>query len=209
MSVVKKGKLTRDKPLIVEKVIELNAQGLTNAQISELVGRVPRQVKEYLDQLNIPSHGRPGRNKQTRINEIGPDVIRLRELGWSYRRIEKELKSSKRTVARIYQDYANWKSEGRRELPWDVRKYGAKIVNLKGKGLTWKQVCEEIGCKECTAVKIFNQMTGRVPRTQEEISKESERKGIIAKWLKAEDFCDEDIAAIIGASPRSIRRYLK
>ncbi len=209
MSLVREGKTLEHKKIIVEKVIELNAQGLTNAQISELVGRVPTQVKAYLDHLSIPSHGRPGRDKQTKEKEIGAEVIRLREMGWSYRQIEKEIGSSRRTITRIYQDYINWKSETP-ELPWDIRKYGAKVVDLRSQGLTWDQVCTEIGCSESTAIKLFNQMTGKVPRTKAQVHEEIQRKCKIVKWLKSEGFFNRDIVILLGlGSVNNVCRYTK
>lgn len=207
---VRKGKnLKGEKQLLVERAVELNAEGLTNAEIGRLIGRVPSQVKEYLDQQNIKSHGNRGRNRQTRVNEIGAEVIRLREeCGWSYRRIEIELKSSKKVVARIYQDYVKWKSDGKRELPWDCRKVGDRIVALRRQGATWKQVCAEVGCKECTAMRVYRQMTGQKAKTQSEIQAAIERKCIAAKWLKSIGFYNRDIAILLDIADESaVSRY--
>jgi hypothetical protein len=57
---------------------------------------------------------------------------------------------------------------------------------------------------------LFNQMTGKVPRTKAQVHEEIQRKCKIVKWLKSEGFFNRDIVILLGlGSVNNVCRYTK
>ena len=87
-------KIEKDLPNKLEKIVELNQQGLINKDIAEKLDIAPITVTTYLRKVNLK------RNFLERQYKIMEQVLELNQQGYANADIEEQLDVSYQTVTR-------------------------------------------------------------------------------------------------------------